>query len=74
MSLRALADLLRDEKTISAYEVHASHLVPTVLHCLQGGGGKGHSLTRRKFFKTTFVEAAQDQPMDLDARWVLASN
>ena len=39
MSLKALALLLRDEKTISAYEVHTSRLVPILLHCLTGGGG-----------------------------------
>lgn len=44
-ALRALATLLRDEKTISWYEVHMSRLVPVVLHCLTGArstvGGEG---------------------------------
>ena len=35
-ALKALATLLRDEKTISWYEVHVSRLVPVLLHCLTG--------------------------------------
>ena len=35
-SLKSLAHLLRDEKTISAYEVHHSRLVPVLLYCLAG--------------------------------------
>lgn len=35
-AMRALATLLRDEKTISWYEVHMSRLVPVLLHCLTG--------------------------------------
>ena len=38
-ALRALAFLLRDEKTMSAYEVHLSRLVPVLLHCLTGAQG-----------------------------------
>ena len=43
-ALKALATLLRDEKTISWYEVHMSRLVPVLLYCLTGqtrGGGEG---------------------------------
>ena len=35
-ALKALATLLRDEKTISWYEVHMSRLVPVLLYCLTG--------------------------------------
>lgn len=38
-TLKALAHLLRDEKTISAYEVHLSRLVPVLLYCLTGACG-----------------------------------
>ena len=38
-NLKALATLLRDEKTISAYEVHLSRLVPVLLYCLTGTRG-----------------------------------
>ena len=36
-----LAALLRDEKTISWYEVHMSRLVPVLLHCLTGSTRSG---------------------------------
>ena len=68
-SLKALADLLRDEKTISAYEVHASRLVPILLHCLDGGRDQGRGRARIAIFKAAFVEALPEQPLDHDTRW-----
>ncbi len=89
-ALRALATLLRDEKTISWYEVHVIRLVPVLLHCLTGttrggdpgtprsGEGEGGGVSSReekanervKLFKMVFVEALDDHPSDLDARYV----
>ena len=83
MSLKALAQLLRDEKTISAYEVHTSRLVPILLHCLTGGvgkgeeggkeggvGGRGEAMVweRVQVFKKMFSESAEQLPPDLDTR------
>lgn len=65
MGLRALAHLLRDEKTISAFEVHHSRLVPILLHCLVGGGTARERVT---LFMAAFAEAAQELPPDLDTR------
>ena len=82
-ALRALASLLRDEKTISWYEVHMSRLVPVLLHCLTGkgeGSGEGgvaevsreeKANERVKLFKKVFVEALEDVPADLDSRYVM---
>ena len=60
--------LLRDEKTISAYEVHTNRLVPILLHCL--ADGKRSSLTRERveIFKKVFSESAEEPPPDLDTR------
>ena len=83
-ALRALATLLRDEKTISWYEVHMSRLVPVLLYCLTGttkeGGGNGEggvamskkeekANERVKLFKKVFVESLDDLPPDLDSRY-----
>ncbi len=84
-ALRALATLLRDEKTISWYEVHMSRLVPVLLHCLTGkgegsssnGGERGvadvsreeKANTRVKLFKKVFLEALDDLAPDLDSRY-----
>lgn len=82
-ALKALATLLRDEKTISWYEVHMSRLVPVLLYCLTGvsseAGSEGRALgvgrveddkakIRAGLFKKTFVEAAEEIPPDLDTR------
>ncbi len=71
-ALEALALLLRDEKTISAYEVHLSGLVPVLLHCLKGGGANdpGKVAARVQLFKGVFTESAQEAPADLDTRFV----
>ncbi len=82
-ALRALATLLRDEKTISWYEVHMSRLVPVLLHCLTGvnseggdlgGGGAGtvdkKAGKRVKLFKKIFAEASEELPPDLDSRYI----
>ena len=70
-ALRALAHLLRDEKTLSAYEVHTSRLVPVLLHCLAGCGVGGASAKERvKLFRKVFAESAEDFPPELDTRWV----
>ena len=73
-ALKALATLLRDEKTISAYEVHVSRLVPILLHCLTGRRpGKGFDCTkttqRVAVFAKSFADAAQELPADLDTRY-----
>ena len=72
-ALTALALLLRDEKTISAYEVHLSGLVPVLSHCLKGGVASDDSkvATRVELFKRAFAESAQQMPADLDARYVV---
>ena len=73
-SLKALALLLRDEKTISAYEVHTNRLVPILLHCLlsaggkRGGAGGVASRERAECFRRIFAESAQEPPTDLDSR------
>ena len=59
--MKALALLLRDEKTISAYEVHTSQLVPILLRCLA-------TQEREDLFKTAFAVTAQELPPDLDTR------
>lgn len=66
-ALKALALLLRDEKTISAYEVHTNRLVPILLHCLTG---KKEVLAkeRAQIFLRAFAESAQELPPDLDSR------
>lgn len=79
-ALRALATLLRDEKTISWYEVHMSRLVPVLLHCLTGIGEGGtvgvgvpeeeKSLERVKLFKKMFAETTDELPPDLDSRYM----
>ena len=71
--MTALAQLLRDEKTISAYEVHLSSLVPTLLHCLRGGVVTEPSKvqTRVKIFKRVFADTAQETPVDLDTRYAV---
>ena len=75
-ALRALAQLLRDEKTISAYEVHTNRLVPILLHCLTGGKKGGASAVaaaareRAKSFRSVFAESAQEPQPDLDSRCV----
>lgn len=80
--MKALATLLRDEKTISWYEVHMSRLVPVLLYCLTGtnsdtpeggvlgvGGVEDDKAKRRvKLFRKTFMEASEELPPDLDAR------
>ncbi len=68
--LEELALLLRDEKTISAYEVHLSGLVPVLLHCLKGGvaSDPGKVAVRVDLFKKAFAESAQEAPADLDIR------
>ena len=63
-ALKALALLLRDEKTISAYEVNSSRLVSILLNCLVGRGGE----ERVEILKRTFMETAQDPPPDLNSR------
>ncbi len=84
--LKSLATLLRDEKTISSYEVHLSRLVPVLLHCLTGvqkesenGGGveganspeNSRARERVEVFKHIFSEAALDEsPSDLDLRYI----
>lgn len=35
-AVQALSDLLKEEKTLSAYEVHNSNMVQVLLHCLSG--------------------------------------
>ena len=74
-ALTALALLLRDEKTISAYEVHLSGLVPVLSHCLKGGVASDSSkvATRVELFKRAFAESAQQMPADLDIRYVCCS-
>ena len=67
-ALRALALLLRDEKTISAYEVLTSRLVPILLHCLTGSGGETDMVERKRIFKTVFTETADKPPADLDPK------
>lgn len=72
-ALKALATLLRDEKTISAYEVHVSRLIPILLHCLTGkevGGASGITKARQRveIFVKSFADAAQELPADLDTR------
>ena len=72
-ALKALATLLRDEKTISAYEVHVSRLIPILLHCLTGhqvGGASDAAKTRQRvdIFVKSFADAAQELPADLDTR------
>ncbi len=37
--------MLRDEKTISAYEVHHSRLVPVLLYCLTGSTSEAAGTT-----------------------------
>jgi E3 ubiquitin-protein ligase HECTD1 len=71
-ALKALALLLRDEKTISAYEVHTNRLVPILLHCLLGAGKRGGaggvaSRERAECFRRIFAESAQEAPTDLDS-------
>ena len=73
-ALKALAGLLRDEKTISAYEVHVSRLVPILLHCLAGwgvGGALDNSKINQRveIFVRSFADTAQDLPADLDTRY-----
>ena len=73
-ALKALAALLRDEKTISAYEVHVSRLVPILLHCLSGrgmGGALDGAKTRQRvvIFAKSFEDASQEMPADLDTRY-----
>lgn len=83
-ALKALATLLRDEKTISWYEVHMSRLVPVLLYCLTGrmreeesaaaGVGQGgppsdeKTKERVRLFKKMFAEASDELPVDLDSR------
>lgn len=72
-SLKALALLLRDEKTISAYEVHTNRLVPILLHCLLGRKDGGTvtvaaARERAKCFRRVFAESAQEHPPDMDSR------
>ena len=67
-ALKALALLLRDEKTISAYEVHTNRLVPILLHCLTGGKRGGMAPGRADIFRRVFAESAQEPPPDLDSR------
>ena len=74
-AIKALALLLRDEKTISAYEVHTNRLVPILLHCLLGPGKRGGaggvpSKERAEGFRRIFAESAQEAPTDLDSRSV----
>lgn len=54
-ALKALAHLLRDEKTISAYEVHHSRLIPVLLYCLTGGLGETASVGTTSETKMTMV-------------------
>ena len=35
-SLQALAEMLKEDTTLSAYEVHSSSVVQVLLHCLSG--------------------------------------
>lgn len=74
-ALKALAALLRDEKTISAYEVHVSRLVPILLHCLSGrgmGGASDSAKTSQRvvIFAKSFEDASQELPADLDTRYI----
>lgn len=67
-SLQALAELLRDEKTLSAYEVHTSNMVEVLLHCLTGqfsGSVMSWSKVqeRKNMFCTVFSE------VDHNTRW-----
>lgn len=41
-AIKALSDLLKEEKTLSAYEVHSSSLVQVLLHCIAGQVGSTH--------------------------------
>ena len=73
-ALKALATLLRDEKTISAYEVHVSRLVPILLHCITGrrlSRAMDVTKTTRRVdvFAKSFADAAQELPADLDTRY-----
>lgn len=34
--LQALSDLLKEENTLSAFEIHSSSLVQVLLHCISG--------------------------------------
>ena len=69
LSLKSLAVLLRDEKTISAYEVHTNRLVPILLHCLTGRGKDGLAARKRmEIFRRVFAESALEPPPDLDSR------
>ena len=67
-ALRALALLLRDEKTISAYEVLTSRLVPILRHCLTGSGGETDVGERKRIFKAVFTETADEPPTDIDPK------
>ena len=66
--MRALALLLRDEKTISAYEVLTSRLVPILRHCLTGSGGETDMGERKRIFKAVFTETADEPPTDIDPK------
>lgn len=65
--------LLRDEKTISAYEVHIGRLVPVLLHCVKGGVTTDPQKVQARvgLFKTVFANTLQEAPVDLDIRCVL---
>jgi len=71
-SLKDLALMLRDEKTLSAYEVHLSSLVSVLLHCLRGFHSKpgNEKVTERvSIFKTSFTDIIQETSVDLDTRY-----
>ena len=67
-ALRALALLLRDEKTISAYEVLTSRLVPILLRCLTGSEEGTDMEERKRIFRTVFTETGDEPPLDVDPK------
>lgn len=42
--LQALSDLLKEENTLSAFEIHSSSLVQVLLHCISGQVTNEHNL------------------------------
>ena len=73
-SLRSLALLMRDERSISVYEIQSCRLVPILLHCMTAEGGDDRAQQRArerlKIFSSAFSDTPQE-PLDLNSRFVL---
>ena len=73
-SLRALAILMRDERSISVYEIQSSGLVPALIHCMTAEGGdhmaQARARERQKIFSSAFADIPQE-PVDLNSRFVV---